>query len=397
MAVHAPARVRCPGPRGVCARNARCALAAAAPRAAAPRDPPPARSLRGYWPLNRRQGSLGLPDNANALLRGGLLSGQEEVDIVLSSGFLAFAYHAGFLAAVEEAGLQARLAAARAPRPQTRGGTRLTFRYSVPQVGGVMGTSAGALTGALYAAGYKPQDVATILSERTPLSYLVRRRAQPLSARSRPSRRTPRRSRRPSRLCAFIHSLSVPFASQCLNEEPWTGALRLDGAVARLRELLPPTFAGLQRRYACGVVDATGRHRTLSSGPLPEAVVASMAIPCLFRAVAVPDLEDGPFKDGGKADRVGLLPWLAEPALATPGRTTICHVIARSSPFSGADDVLAMSRKAPPQAGPIVVCRSPKSDQSLLGLPDFEPQFLAARDRAAKTLARAQGGAVTAR
>ena len=38
-----------------------------------------------------------------------------------------------------------------------------------------MGTSAGALTGALYAAGYKPNEVATILSERTPWSYLVRR------------------------------------------------------------------------------------------------------------------------------------------------------------------------------------------------------------------------------
>jgi hypothetical protein len=261
-----------------------------------------------------------------------------------------------------------------------------------------MGTSAGALTGALYAAGYKPQDVASILSERTPLSYLVR-----AHARNRWTRfLTPRVARRPA--CAalsasassFTH-LPPPTLLQGLNEEPWTGALRLDGAVARLRELLPPTFAGLQRRYACGVVDATGRHRTLSSGPLPEAVVASMAIPCLFRAVAVPGLEDGPFKDGGKADRVGLLPWLAEPALATPGRTTICHVIARSSPFSGDDDVLAMSRKAPPQAGPIVVCRSPKSDQSLLGLPDFEPHFVMARDRAAATLARAQGGAVPAR
>ena len=56
-----------------------------------------------------------------------------------------------------------------------------------------------------------------------------------------------------------------------------------------------------------------------------------------------------------------------------------------------------MARAAPPHAGPIVVCRSPKSDQSLLGLPDFDPQFEAARDRAAATLARASGGTVTAR
>ena len=202
----------------------------------------------------------------------------------------------------------------------------------------------------------------------------------------------------PPSTAASLHLLThCVFRAQLLNEEPWGGLLRLDGAVARLRELLPPTFAGLQRRYACGVVDASGQHRTLSSGPLPEAVVASMAIPCLFRAVAVPAQDNGPFKDGGKADRVGLLPWLTEPALATPGRTTILHVIARSSPFSGDDDVAAMARAAPAQAGPIVVCRSPKSDQSLLGLPDFEPQFVAARDRAAATLARAQGGAVPAR
>ena len=250
-----------------------------------------------------------------------------------------------------------------------------------------MGTSAGALTGALYAAGYRPNEVASILSERTPWSYLVRA-----------PHTTADYSHAPCWPRAAPHVLTrAARRPQSLNEAPLGGLLRLDGAVARLRELLPPTFAGLERRYACGVVDAAGNHRTISSGSLPEAVVASMAIPCLFRAVDMPWQEDGPFKDGGKADRVGLLPWLSAPALATPGRTTICHVIARSSPFSGNDDVAAMAKAAPPTAGPIVVCRSPKSDQSLLGLPDFEPQFVAARDRAAATLARAGGSAVTAR
>ncbi len=53
-------------------------------------------------------------------------------DVVLSSGFLAFASHSGFLKAVDSAGLA---------------------------VGGVMGTSAGALTGSLYCAGYSPEQV----------------------------------------------------------------------------------------------------------------------------------------------------------------------------------------------------------------------------------------------
>lgn len=53
-------------------------------------------------------------------------------DLVLSSGFLAFASHSGFLKAVSEAEIN---------------------------VGGVMGTSAGALSGSLYSAGYSPKQV----------------------------------------------------------------------------------------------------------------------------------------------------------------------------------------------------------------------------------------------
>jgi predicted acylesterase/phospholipase RssA len=53
-------------------------------------------------------------------------------DLVLSSGFLAFANHCGFLAAVDEVGLP---------------------------VNAVMGTSAGALSGSLYCAGYSPVQV----------------------------------------------------------------------------------------------------------------------------------------------------------------------------------------------------------------------------------------------
>ena len=57
--------------------------------------------------------------------------------MVLSSGFLAFASHSGFLKAVDRAGLA---------------------------VGGVMGTSAGALSGSLYSAGYSPDEVLHIPS-----------------------------------------------------------------------------------------------------------------------------------------------------------------------------------------------------------------------------------------
>ena len=53
-------------------------------------------------------------------------------DLVLSSGFMAFASHSGFLQGVQDAGLE---------------------------VQGVCGTSSGALAGSLYCAGYSPAQV----------------------------------------------------------------------------------------------------------------------------------------------------------------------------------------------------------------------------------------------
>ena len=272
--------------------------------------------------LNQRQAQI----SHNSGAPSDRLSGNDRtsVDVVLSSGFLAFAAHSGFLQAVQDRGLR---------------------------VNGVMGTSAGALTGALFAAGYAPADLASVLSERTPLSYLA------LNAES-------------------LHS----------------GVFRLDRAIARLRELLPATFEELPIRFACGVIDVNGRHVTVSSGPLPEAVAASFAIPCLFAAVDIPGrLVGGPYADGGKVDRVGLRPWrqLLGGGRAGGGRSsavpTICHVIQRSSPFSGDDDVAAAARMVSAGA-PVLVVHSPRSRQSLLGLTDFGTQFHDARLRATQVL-----------
>lgn len=68
------------------------------------------------------------------------------VDLVLSSGFLAFAEQAGFLAAVEELGLE---------------------------VDGVCGTSSGALAGALWAAGLPAEAILDQLCASTPLSQVA--------------------------------------------------------------------------------------------------------------------------------------------------------------------------------------------------------------------------------
>ncbi|MEZ4266987.1 MAG: hypothetical protein R3F39_11455 [Myxococcota bacterium] len=67
------------------------------------------------------------------------------VDLVLSSGFLAFARHAGFLAAVEEAGLE---------------------------VGALCGTSSGALAAAMRAADYSAAAIAAELSAHRPIALI---------------------------------------------------------------------------------------------------------------------------------------------------------------------------------------------------------------------------------
>jgi len=71
--------------------------------------------------------------------------------------------------------------------------------------------------------------------------------------------------------------------------EPWRGGLlSLDAVVDRLAQLLPPTFEDLERDFAVGVVTAEGEHVLIDSGPLPEAVAASAAIPFVFSSVDVP-------------------------------------------------------------------------------------------------------------
>ena len=73
------------------------------------------------------------------------------VDLVLSSGFLAFAAQAGFLAGVEDLGLE---------------------------VDGLCGTSSGALAAALWAAGMPAPQVFEELCRRAPLTW-VRPHARP--------------------------------------------------------------------------------------------------------------------------------------------------------------------------------------------------------------------------
>ena len=155
--------------------------------------------------------------------------------------------------------------------------------------------------------------------------------------------------------------------------------------VKRLREVLPERFEDLERPFACGVLGPDGRYALLREGPgLAEAVAASASIPFLFTPTDVPGL--GPGRDGGKADRVGLVPWrdLRRREAGAGGgaavvRPALVHVIERSSPFSGDDAVFAGASGREPR---IAVVRSPKAGVSLLDLGDFAGQRAAARVRA---------------
>jgi len=222
------------------------------------------------------------------------------MDLVLSSGWLAFAAHSGFLAAVDDAGVE---------------------------VNGVCGTSSGALTGALWAAGLPARDVLALVGRRSPLSWVT------------------------------------PHAAV------WRGVFRLDGMIAELHRYLPPAFTGLSRPFGVGVVGLDGVHRVLTEGSLPEAVAASCAVPRLFMPV---DVDGVRYVDGGAAERIGLSAWRAH----RPATRPLVH---RVAPSLGLEEPLSGVLRG--------VVHSPRSGARLWSLGDVDARF----DRAYRATVRAVG------
>ena len=220
-------------------------------------------------------------------------------DLILSSGFLAFSRHIGVLRAIE---------ARRIP------------------VDAIVGTSSGALVGALWAAGLRPDDIQQLLTGLAPWRLL-----------------------RP-------------------NPQPWQGVLTTSAFVDFVRPHLPPTFADLPHPLAVGVVDARGKHQLLTAGPLAEAVVASCAMPHLFAAVRV---GQGLFADGGAADRLALGPW----RLWRPGQSAIAHQVNRSA---GVDLPLDLTD--------VTLVRTPRSGASFRSLGDMARQAREAQTCAERAL-----------
>jgi NTE family protein len=162
----------------------------------------------------------------------------------------------------------------------------------------VVGTSMGAIVGAMYASGYSGEQLDS-LARRHSLAEVVR--AEP-------------------RLLARTTGSLRPL----IQWEPGRRGLRLRAAVVDEAEINALVTAGLLpgNLRAAGDFDslpipfraivtnlATGQARVLDRGDLAQAVRASFAIPVVFRPV---QLDDSLFVDGGIADNVPVAPARAE-------------------------------------------------------------------------------------
>lgn len=209
-------------------------------------------------------------------------------------------------------------------------GSQTGFLAGVQQAGlpvsVIGGTSSGALAASLWVAGMPARQILDALASRSPLSMLAP------------------------------------------NPRFWRGLMRLDAVVDWLRDHLPPRFEDLDRPFAVGVADGHGGHRWLRSGPLPEAVAASCAMPYVFAPVAV---EGRSYADGGAVDRTGLVPFRAMCA----DLPILMHWVERSH---GAQD--------PEPAGDLRVVRSPRSGATFWNLGPVHERFVETRDRTSALL-----------
>jgi predicted acylesterase/phospholipase RssA len=244
--------------------------------------------------------------------------------LVLSGGGARGLSHAGAIVALEELGYRADL---------------------------VVGTSMGAIIGALYAAGHEPERIRDIIADE---NWLERFAADPVLMGPERDARRPLLSFGISRGRFYGGFLSSTGINQRLIE------LLFDAGVRARND-----YDQLPIRYRAVTADlSTGAEFVIADGDLPRAVRASMAVPGVFSPV---QWEDRVLIDGGVANNVPV-----SVARALSDRPVIAIDVLRPRPEvdeRGALDVgvralRLLIENARPETG---------SDPDILVLPELEP------------------------
>ena len=226
------------------------------------------------------------------------------MDVILSSGFLAFARHIGVFDAIDECGID---------------------------VNAICGTSSGSMVGALYAAGYTPDQIAEELHIPRPITMVN------------------------------------------FSWKPWKGLFAMSTVQKKLSDLLPTHIEDLPKPMGIGLCTMDKKKHLITKGHLVDAIIASCAVPYLF----VPHNVDGDFyQDGGFADRLMAEDWrlLRKTQMGTEQESLI-HIVDRSN---GAAEERGTE-------GAIVI-RTPRSFAKLWDIGDFEGQRKEAKELAMNEL-----------
>ncbi|MBA3859706.1 MAG: hypothetical protein C0507_22595 [Cyanobacteria bacterium PR.3.49] len=141
------------------------------------------------------------------------------------------------------------------------------------QIDGVVGTSLGATIGALYCSGMSTKEIEELFVDETVQDAMMK--------------------------CVIVRQLLKPLApiKHLVFGKPLAGLSSGKGYLKLLEEKLPPDFKQLKKPFAAVVTNLTdGQTTVLSEGDLPRSVLASNAVPTVFRPVLI---KDKLYVDGG--------------------------------------------------------------------------------------------------
>lgn len=159
----------------------------------------------------------------------------------------------------------------------------------------ISGTSAGAIVGGFYCAGYAPDDILTILIKTKMLAI-------------------------------FKPAFS------------WQGLLSMDKLLKILKDNLPATFEELDKPLIVAATNLeVGKTQYFDKGNLHETILASCCLPVLFNPI---EIEGTKYIDGGILNN---LPVEALINRAAPIISVGCNPIANKSQFSSFKDVMERS------------------------------------------------------